>query len=210
MTVGVCVLISRNSNPAYLHACFQSLKEQDCTITLGDGDRGNHSQGRVDAYDRCDSEVMTWVDPDDIVEPGILRICEDTLASNPNAGGCATLEVVTDENLNPKYTTPKNVGKCVLVSPLPAHHLIVFRRRVYTFMRPFLLTIDQGADWAMAIAAHKLGGLVEIPQVGYYWRRHRDADTERRKRFELPLYGSDLSDRTVAYMDSQLKSVAGA
>lgn len=135
---------------------------------------GDFNAARIRAFDATSSEYISYVDPDDELVPGAFKACADALEANPDCGGAYTWEDLIGADSEPLPYAPIRTTSAELVvnNPQAAHHLIVVRRRVYEAIRPFVLRDRWGFDWALAVAAQTLGGLVNVPMVGYRWRLH--------------------------------------
>jgi hypothetical protein len=196
--IGVNVIFSAK-NSKWHAECLASLSGQACTLLQQDNadDAKSIVESRMAAFDASGADLLSWVDDDDTVSTGIFALCEKVLQDNPHAGGCFTLEDWIFEGGRPSCPGMRGAAPdTILRTPQAAHHVVVVRRRVYDALRPLIAQQEDGIDWMLAIGAFKLGGLIQIPVVGYQWRRHKGSATASGK-----TYSRSLGDETAHYLN---------
>jgi hypothetical protein len=115
------------------------------------------------------ADLVTYVDDDDVVMPGIFRKIQEVMDANPEALACWSLEDWANEDMTEIASSP-------FVRP---HHLITMRRDAMNSV------INLTKEWSIfdhrhSCHVHMLEGLpkesiVAIDQVGYVWRRHESS-----------------------------------
>lgn len=165
--IDVQIILRKEENAQWLTECMQSLVSQPVRVHFGAAVEGNINAARIAVWDRCGGEFLSFVDPDDITAEGAFQAC---LAGVEEKAGVCTLENYLSAAGNVLATQIRNEDAAA--SPLYAHHLLVVRRSVYEAVRPLVINKTHGIEWALAVAAQELGGLVRLPITGYSWRRH--------------------------------------
>lgn len=172
--IGVQILLSGKEDKGWLHQCVSSLESDAINVHFGKAIDGNLNLARSQAWDRMEEEYLSFVDPDDVVEPDAFRWCLDALNANPALDACYTLERTIDpqgKRLSVQQPFEHSVD-ILKSSPAHAHHLMVFRRRIYEKVKPIALTANFGLEWSISTSALVCGGLEQIPKIGYSWRLH--------------------------------------
>jgi hypothetical protein len=170
--IDVQIILSRLDNPYWRQQCLESI-DGPVRVHVGPCIAGDVTAARMAVWDNCGGDLLSFVDPDDVVMPGAFAACHDQLDLYPHCGGVCTFEEligVDGKVIDPALNTDIEQ---VVRTPRAAHHLLVVRRGVYQEVRE-RLPETPCLHWALAIAAHLRGGLVRVPRVGYQWRIHKD------------------------------------
>jgi len=170
--IEVQVITSSQDNQDWYQKCLTGLQSPVVNIHYGELVEGNTSAARMAVWDACGGDLLSFADPDDIPVANAWQKLQDALDANPKAMGAYTLEQIIGDDGSPRGKPINNQYLDATHSVLVVHHLLVVRRPLYELIRPYLQTINSGCEWFLAIAALKKGGLIKIPEVGYYWRRH--------------------------------------
>jgi hypothetical protein len=170
--------------------CIQTRSDEPARFVFSPHIEGDFNRARIQSFDRCSADLISFADPDDVVLPGALAECYEALLANPESGGVFTWETIIDAEGRYADRSPirERDARYIVRTPRAAHHLIVVRRRVYEAVKPFVAQHKWGFDWALAVAAEQLGGLVNVPIVGYHWRIHGKNSCFSNR--PLPRYGA--------------------
>lgn len=120
------------------------------------------------------NDYYAAVDADDLVINDSLNLCIRALQET-GAGIAFTYEGQIDENGDDLGVNHRAVTYCqIACHPRSLHHLAVFRTecvddRVWELARGF----GFGIDWMTKAWVALNHGAVQVPVVGYKWRRHR-------------------------------------
>lgn len=169
------VTLTRNDRPDWLAECMASVQD---TLPAGAEHRvvpcmDRFQEVRWDTTVNSGAEYVAWVDDDDVVLPHALARCLAALEAT-GAGIAFTHEDEMDarghrdSRVHRRLTTHD-----VAMSPRLLHHLAVVR---VSAIDPEILAharaIGIGIDWLMRAGPALQYGAVQVPMVGYLWRRH--------------------------------------
>lgn len=140
-------------------ACDASLIGHPIVVHHLDGIRGDYFAARRRGFAAGNHSLVSYVDPDDTVEPNAFAFCASALDANPNALAVYTECLCIRENNSRVTARPFSF-------PRP-HQLIVARR---SFVESVIDKVASDVDlWHVA---RKTGHVLKIPYVGYVWRDH--------------------------------------
>lgn len=145
----------------WLALAIRSLADQPAALHLIHGVHGDTNAGRIQGWNRGESEFVGCLDPDDYLFPGAAEACLEALATHPDAAGACTRELQIDEH-----------GRTIGETRRP-HHFAVYRRRVLAAALPHLRRFRHRAEAIIQAVAEQQGGLIDVPIIGYAWRVHR-------------------------------------
>jgi len=142
----------------------------------------NLGEGRIKGFTKGNSPYVSFVDYDDLVEPGIFNLIEKVLDSGYD--WCYTDEMLIDKDGN--YINPGWSSHPFLYHPYLlkfnkigdnkyCHHILAFRRELITVEMLYIL--KQLSEYTISyimgeLSKHK--NHYHIPCIGYYWRIHGD------------------------------------
>jgi hypothetical protein len=121
------------------------------------------------------AEYIAFVDDDDLVYPGALRLCLQALEAT-GAGVAFTDQEVIDASGKTTHVDTRKVSKMHIVSsPMAIHHLAVIRTSaVSAEVHDISKKLGVGVDWMIKASAALQHGAVHVPIIGYKWRLHPD------------------------------------
>lgn len=191
--IDVHVLLLPDTNAEWFQQCMESMENEDnITVHLTDGIEGDLGGARANGYVQGKGEYVSYVDPDDLIVPGVFAKCEAMLDADPSAAAIFTLsDAITDtgepiKSINPLalYRAKNNASHYPAWTR--AHQIIVYRREVIEKILPELREQNNlWADrWAIAFA-RRYGHFLCTEEVGYHWRRH-DKQTHKTSLKETP------------------------
>lgn len=139
----------------------------------------NIGEGRVKGFLTGSSPYVSFVDYDDLIEPGIFTKINTVMESG--AAWCYTNEMLIDEenrliqpgwSSNPELYKESILGYLRINGNIYPHHIVAFRREL--FIPRMLYIMKQLKELPeeylhLELAQHKE---VHINEVGYYWRQH--------------------------------------
>lgn len=119
---------------------------------------------------------MSFVDPDDVVEPGAFSACIEMLETNKNLTGAWTNSILINDTgvkigVNSYRGMEFTVGN-LLRHPTLVHQLVVMRRSAVTPVLPFLAGLTNYAPWVLYVGVAAQGGFERVTMDGYRWRQH--------------------------------------
>lgn len=178
--VDVHIITRPTDNQKWLCQCIDSLEDEPVTVHLVDGVQGDTAAGRMKGFSQGNHPYVSFVDPDDYVRPGIFKKLVNVLERLPEAVMAYSDQVLVDEYSNeilpgwsadPSYFWAHGQPISLLCSQGQyIHHLNVMRRDAVTRCLP--LTPKQGPEAVLFRKLARLGWLMHVPVVGYYWRQH--------------------------------------
>ena len=139
------------------------------------------------------AQYVAWVDDDDEVSQDAIRLCVEALERH-GTGLAFTSEGWMDEDGRKQDARVRPVSVWDACShPGAIHHLAVFRRgAVDEEALQAALQFGVGIDWLARARAMCLHGAVQVPIVGYWWRRHSAGLSN--EPVELQTYQARMSD----------------
>ena len=152
----------------------------------------NIGLGRVCGFLAGDAPYVSYVDYDDLIEPGIFtKICEVMETGVP---WCFTDEVLVDEEgkyIKPGWSSnpglyPQSLLDYVRVRPgVHVHHILTFRRELLTPKVCFIMKqlYELPEEYLRTELAQY--DFVHIEEVGYYWRQHSDNTMPKYESYEF-------------------------
>lgn len=172
--------LTRFDRPQWLEECKQSVQSalpEDARHIVMRHERGSNFQFKRWAHTyHADADFVAWVDDDDRVCNDALRLCVQALQET-GAGVAFTHEARIDEHgAEISRTTHPRTYRDVAMHPRCLHHLAVMRREC---LDPVVFDqaerIGIGIDWLMRAWCALKHGAVQVPVIGYEWRRHSEA-----------------------------------
>lgn len=160
----------------WLDDCLASLKDEPITLWPIDRIEGDTAAARERGF-RCGTlPYVSFVDPDDMVVPGIFQQCADLLDENPDLVGVYTDELLVNrrgEYLMDGWSlddTPflRFGYRQALMQGI--HHLHVLRREVVEQCLP--LKTKRMPEPVLMHELAQFGDLHHLCEVGYFWRIH--------------------------------------
>lgn len=170
--IDVHILTMPDEDKSLLDQCLDSLKDEPINLFLCDGIKGNTGSARANAFKQGSSKYVSFVDPDDYIEPGIFSKCLDVLESD-------NCHVYTTENLvdskggfirhgiqgDIKWSFENMRESYVLV-----HHLAVYQRDSVEKNLHFIENINILVEYMMNLLCSLDAPFVHVDEIGYYWR----------------------------------------
>lgn len=168
--------------------CVASLDGQPINIHFVDYVPNDIRAARFTGFSKGTAKYVSFVDPDDWVEPGIFSICAKSLDLAPHACGAFTLSNMIEVD---QFDNDRNAGLLYPYRPWPLpergklidiHQLVVMRREL--IIRAITTQYDimpknvhemTWLYWEMA----KSHPWLPINAVGYNWRRRIDGAHRR-------------------------------
>jgi hypothetical protein len=173
----------------WLPECLESLEHQPINIHFVDRIEGNVAKAREIGFSKGTCEYVSFVDPDDLVYPGVFIKCLGEIWQNPSCVGVYTNDMLIDEqgqfigygwgmNQEPfdEMGFPPELTNGI-------HHLRVFKREAVNKCLPLKHKMIPEPLLNTEIQNH--GRLIHIPVIGYKWRMHKQNTFTKYKREEL-------------------------
>lgn len=157
--------------------CISSLKNEEANVHIVEGTKGHIGQGRSKGFEQGNAKYVSFVDPDDWVEPEIFEGCAAYLNTFEDIDVLCTKENVVDEKGNFLHINghPED-RKIDSGSPYFIHHLVVMRREVVEPYLHYLKTKPIRCEqllWLNLWADGKKFKFVD--RIGYNWRIHEES-----------------------------------
>jgi len=182
--IDVHILHLESENKDWKKECLISL-EQETNIVIHSlpGIFRNIKQSRINGYSTGTNEYVSFVDPDDLIEPGIFAKCERVLDLNPHLVGVYTRSSIIDEHSNIVQQYMRNYREWrdiyMYQDLFEIHQLVVIRRKFSDIVnRQIQLLTDEGRHTSSTYIEHlrytllsTLGPWKALPDLGYHWRK---------------------------------------
>lgn len=181
--IDVVIMTRPLDDRLYLAQCIQSLHGEPVNLHFVPGVEGCIGAGRAESLQTGKAEYVAFVDPDDMVFPGIFNRIIPLLQDGVSL-------VYTDEYLidrNGRVFTDGWSSNNRVAQEIPEkyrsdlwdgqnsrymHHLSVFRRDVALEFLGDLKTFHENAEGKLSQHMLARGRAVHLPTVGYLWRIH--------------------------------------
>jgi hypothetical protein len=186
--IDVHVLHLPFENPEWKDQCLEQLSlEPNINIHIVPGIFRDIKQSRINGYSMGTSEYVSYVDPDDLIEPGIFGKCQKVLDMNPHLVGVYTRSSIIDENANiiKDYMKPYREWRdhYMFQNYFEIHQLVVIRRKYSDIVnRQIELLAKEGRYTSDTYIEHLrytllslLGRWKALPDLGYHWRSDGNA-----------------------------------
>lgn len=173
----VDVHIAIGHDEPWLTDCVNSLMREDVNIWFVPKIEGDTAAAREAGFRKGSAPYVSFVDPDDLVVPGVFERCVAALDQHWEWVGC-----YTDESLITADGDFLMHGWSIDPRPFEAmgyrhelmqgiHHLRVLRRSIVERCLP--LKTKRMPEPVLMHEMRKYGELGHIPIVGYHWRIHK-------------------------------------
>jgi hypothetical protein len=176
--IDVHVLRLPTENESWFEECYELLKKEPINIHILPGIPGNILQARINGYRKGTSKYVSFVDPDDKIEPGIfekiLSEIKETSVGLYTQSSIIDMHGKTIVEQMAKYM-PWEFEK-MFSSFFQIHQLVVMRRdkieivnnnisRFYKLPHPYI-------EHLRYVLLSCLGDWQASPEIGYHWRRN--------------------------------------
>jgi hypothetical protein len=153
------MLVLGDERQDWLEQCLASLENEPINLHVLPGVRGHIGAGRAAGFATGEAEFVSFVDPDDWIEPGAVSKCLDAIRA-ANADLAWTTEV---------WHCPDGKDRYNRQNP---HHLCVYRRSAITSLLPLVASCVTRSEQSML---PDLTNRVHVPEVGYHYRFRLDS-----------------------------------
>lgn len=183
-------ILKTKKDPEHLfQQCLKSLENEPINIFIEDGIIGDAGLARHLAYQKGTSEYVSYVDPDDLIVPGIFQKCIDAMTED-----CAA--VYSNEDLidingdfirhGDQHNLPWNYRQ-MRSNPKFVHHVVVYKRELVEKYTPHIKGFVMHSESLLNTLVSEGGTrrFVHLNEVGYYWRlwaKDRKIDYKRELR----------------------------
>lgn len=153
-------------------ALLEQLAAEPVNVHIVKGHPRHIGRGRHDGFRQGSAPWCSYVDDDDMIEPGIYRKMLDLVERDNRLSGVCTRECIVhpDGTHQIKEFMRTYYDKRDLYS---IHHLPLFRRDAIEHHLPKLLDLPDGSEHSLWAYVLLDGGIVQhLPEVGYYWKQH--------------------------------------
>jgi len=181
----IIVLHGKNDNKVWENQCFESLSKHDVNIINCDAIPGDTRLARKLSFEKATSKYVTFVDIDDyvITDIPIFDICVTHLENNPSICGVSTRSYL----IRPESTNMTRIITTDINWSFEKHFKHIFLIHQLTVVRTELIQkvcsenndlISQirYSDHQRELLLTQHGNWKIIPEVGYYWRKHNNAE----------------------------------
>jgi hypothetical protein len=157
---------------AGLQRVLMQLADEPVNVHVVDGYPKHIGNGRFDGFSAGSARLCSYVDDDDLIEPGIYAKVLDAFAREPGLAGLCTREVEHHEDgtttatefMHPYYNK---------IHLMHIHHLAVLSRAVITPYLRELQDLPDGSEHTLWARVLRDGGAVRhLPEIGYHWMKH--------------------------------------
>ena len=152
---------------------LKQLEFEPVKVHLIPGVYRNIGAGRFSGFKSGDEPLVSYVDDDDTIEPGIFDKILERFEQEPELDALCTQEMVHREGPEPpmprmhsyKYYDKKHVFRL--------HHLAAYRRASIEPHLFFIKDVQDGAEhglWAKLLLND--ARVAHLPEMGYHWHIH--------------------------------------
>lgn len=159
--IDVHILTRPEQNNVWFAECLDSLKDEPVVLHILQGVKDHVGLGRIQGFSQGSCEWVSFVDPDDVVVPGIFSKVLEVISTN-DVDAVFTEEIQVDADLKQLYP----------VRGFNTHHLMVFRRSLLTPLLDDLKDFPIKGDRYLATEFIKKHRAKPLHEVGYKWRIH--------------------------------------
>lgn len=181
--IDVHILHLPDENQHWWDLCQNSLQNHPINIFNCAGIPNNSPEARRLGYQHGTAPYVSFVDPDDIVSPGVFQKCLDVLENNPDICGVYTLSDTIDEygnSIDVHFSHPFREWSIEIMNNnlLEIHQICVMRREyVETYYNYLYCKIPQcnvydNTMLYIHLATYKPWKALDF--VGYTWRKRTD------------------------------------
>lgn len=170
-----CHVLLQPNRENYQAQLFALLEREPVNIIKLDAVQGHIGQARHAGFRSGSSEFVTFVDDDDLIEPGMFAAALDVLQANEQWAGVFFHEQHIDNagNKTPSQSSRIPYSKTALAAVPGAFHHGLFRRWAVERVIRCVLdwpTYPEPVLFANLAARHPMGKMDSGPS--YLWRRH--------------------------------------
>jgi hypothetical protein len=168
--------------------CVDSAEREPLNLHYVWGVEGHIGLGRYEGFTHGTLPYVTFVDPDDRLEPGALELCVEALEENPQAAVAYPAEAVMGPTGQVHYERPLEWYQSqhgTRHETHAAHHGVVYRRgpvlkHLWACGRSHSIP-----EFSLNRALYEHYEFIFVPVIGYTWRKHdRGAGRSIRKEYE--------------------------
>ena len=159
--IDVHILTRPEQNNVWFAECLDSLKDEPVVLHILQGVKDHVGLGRIQGYSQGSCEWVSFVDPDDVVVPGIFNKVLEAIATH-EGDAVFTQEMQVNADLEQLYP----------VRGCDPHHLMVFRRSLLMPLLDVLKDFPINGDRYLATEFIKKHRATPLYEVGYKWRIH--------------------------------------
>jgi hypothetical protein len=134
------------------------------------------------------SDLITFVDPDNLYDPEAFMVLADALDAQPRAVLGYTDEVITNEDGGPLGIRRHAYNRVIHHQRADhVHSCVTYRRHAALNVIDALSGITRYPDWALSLSLTQTGQVLHLPLLGRQWRQHpgqahRIADPDEARR----------------------------
>lgn len=153
--IDVHMLVLGTEREDWMAKALASIPRSICNVHIVEGIRGDLGRARVNGYRHGDCPYVSFVDPDDWIEPDTFEQCLEYL-DRTGASGVVTEEIVYDYFRNLRYRTRHKHGLSVYRREWIERHYADFERMPN----------------AVDVRFSAMRDVVLMPFVGRHWRKY--------------------------------------
>jgi len=171
--IDVHILTLPGEDKRLFDICLDSLKNEPVNIHICEGIVGCTGTARANAFLKGTAKYVSFVDPDDYIEPGIFDKCLEVLESK-NCNVYTTENYVDDGGnflmVGPQSTHPWSYTSMRRMYVL-VHHLVVYQRVVVEKHLHWIRGVSSLSEYMLNLLCSLDVPFEHINEVGYYWRQ---------------------------------------
>lgn len=177
--IDVHCLVHKESK--YFYELEKQMKEESDISFHVVSNKENIGLGRVNGFMKGYHKYVSYVDYDDLIEPGIFAKINRVM--DTGIPWCYTNEILIDEDgnkiqpgwsSNPELYSPAVLDLVRVNIDEHVHHILTFRRDLITPKILYIMRqLNELPEEYLRTELEKYSRL-HINEVGYYWRQHND------------------------------------
>ncbi|MCP3924918.1 MAG: hypothetical protein GY714_20255 [Desulfobacterales bacterium] len=173
--------LRHNDERVFFPQLLKQLGKEECINLFVLKNDDNIGAGRVKGFLTGTSDYVSFVDYDDLIEPGIFKKINDVM--DTGVPWCYTDEMLIDESGNilqpgwssdPKLYTKYILGFVDIGENMHCHHILTFRRELITSRIKYIMKQLKELPEEYLKTELMQYERKHIETVGYYWRQHEN------------------------------------
>jgi hypothetical protein len=177
--IDVHVIHLPGENQEWWKLCEKSLEDHPITLHHVDGYVGDIVRGRFEGFSKGTSDYVSFVDPDDIIKPGVFQKCLEEIT--PEVCGVYTLsEVVVDDRVVGLMHPYRKWNKELMLRSFTEVHQIavMHREMINKILYENKKLLENHSHNLSEILTYSLLAKEKpwkaLDFIGYQWRKHNN------------------------------------
>lgn len=171
--IDVHILTRPTDNKIWFDECLKSLENENINLFIEPGIEGNVGLARYNAFKKGNSEFVSYVDPDDMIVPGIFSKMLEKMTDE--CCGVFTNEITIHERNNKiikKYRKLDKWKRFSLRESVYPHHICLMKRNLIEKYSYEFLDWKYRSEYIIKNVMTLDFPWIQMDDFGYEWRIH--------------------------------------